>query len=149
VIVPCPCGGAVGTNKVQFSRSRRAEEAEEAVAVSSTGPKTQTTLQLHCQKKYTGKHMKEDEHCAGLGWAGLATGALCTQIATIYLSQASLDGCMGTTKLTILHHFWLFCFMKFCAPPALCSRVVCVRESWRDAPPLSLSLSLCLQTNHY
>ncbi len=71
MIVPCPCGGAIGTNKVQFSRSRRAEEAEDAVvavAVSSTGPKTQTTLQLHCQKRYTGKHMKEDEHCAGLGW---------------------------------------------------------------------------------
>jgi len=68
VIVPCPCGGAIGANKVQFSRSRRAEEAVVAVAVSSTGPKTQTTLQLHCKKRYTGKHMKEDEHCAGLGW---------------------------------------------------------------------------------
>jgi len=115
VIVPCPCGGAIGANKVQFSRSRRAEEAVVAVAVSSTGPKTQTTLQLHCKKRYTGKHMKEDEHCAGLGWAGY-WGSVYTDCH--YLSQASLDGCMGTTKLTILlHHFWLFGFMKFCAPP--------------------------------
>jgi hypothetical protein len=91
VIVPCPCGGAIGANKVQFSRSRRAEEAVVAVAVSSTGPKTQTTLQLHCKKRYTGKHMKEDEHCAGLGWAGY-WGSVYTDCH--YLSQPGQFGWM-------------------------------------------------------